>query len=93
MTDYLRDRDGEAEDVQSIYLYGKGTDCETCGWSSDEGEFHLFPDGRFYLSTRYGCYSGNYTEDRDEVLAELEHCSRFMDIDGEIEQIKELLSD
>lgn len=91
MTDYLKDRDEEAEGVQSVYLMGEGDDCEYCGWSSDEGEFHLFLDGRFYLSTRYGCYGGNYTEDKAEVLAELAHCARFMDIDDEINQIKELL--
>lgn len=93
MTENLHDRDIDAEGVQSVYLYGDGMDCETCGWNSDDGEFHYFPDGRFYLSTRYGCYNGNYTEDKAKVLAELAHCARFMDIEDEIKQIKELLND
>lgn len=92
MDDFLQDRDEDAEDVRSVYLYGDETDCDTCGWNSDTGEFHLWPDGRFYLSTRYGCYSGNYTETKEGVLGELKHCTGFMDIEHETEQIKELLN-
>lgn len=87
----LINRDETAPGVICITFGGEGMDCDTCGWSYDEGELYYFPDGKFYLETRYGCYGGAYNEDREGVLEELEHVARFMDADEEIEQIKELL--
>lgn len=72
-------------------LYGEGTDCDTCGWNFDEGQFILMDKGVFAISTRYGCYSGNHImgklykiEARKQLMDELSHIKRFMGVPEEL---------
>lgn len=91
MSEEVMDRDTEEEGVKSVFFEGEGVDCEMCGWNEDYGAFYIWPDGKFYLTTRYGCYGGSYTEDRSGVLDELMHCQGFMNIGLQVQEIKKLL--
>ena len=82
------------EGSKIVYVYsGGGIYCETCGWSSDDIELHIYPE-KIELSTRYGCYSGNYTENVEEALEEIDHILGFTETDREeVLEIKEALKE
>ena len=93
MTESILDRDEEAPEVQTVSWSLEGSDCETCGWSPDKGEFFLWPDGACYLQTRAGCYGGTFAEGREEILKEIKYLASYEEYTPYVNQIRELLGE
>lgn len=92
MTD-LRGRDENDPEVRSAYWQGEGYDCENCGWNSEYGRFHLWPDGNCCLNTWIGCYSGGYFEGREDVLEELDAWKHLDGWEKFANEVREMLND